>query len=134
MPDKQPSFIRGMVVSLAIYTASLPLAVIPAIGPMLAVTMVPYLSSALGTRLTRSRERLPLALTAALIWSSFETVLVLTIMRNVAKLSPMGFEIEGLGVGVLVIVWLSNLVFGTLGAVHPWKDPFSGTEEGQRRP
>lgn len=134
MPDKEPSFIKGMLMALAIYTASLPVAVIPTIGPIFSVSIIPYLSSALGTRLTRPRERLPLALTAALIWSSFETVLVLTIMRSVAKLSPLGFKIEGVGAGLLVVLWLSNLVFGTLGAVHPWKDPFSGTEEGQGRP
>jgi len=133
MPDREPSFIRGMMVSLAIYTASLPVAVIPLIGPILAVTMVPYLSSALGTRLTLSRERLPLALTVTLIWSSFETALVLILMRTIANIAPMGFKLERLGTALLVVLWLSNLVFGTLGAVHPWKDPFSGPEDGRRK-
>ncbi|MCU0799005.1 MAG: hypothetical protein MUC62_04980 [Candidatus Thermoplasmatota archaeon] len=134
MPDKEPSFIKGMLVSLAIYTASLPIAVIPPIGPMLSITIVPYLSSALGTRLTRSRERLPLALTTALIWSTVETVLVLAIMMKVGNISPMGFKLDSLGTILLMVLWLSNLVFGSLGAVHPWKDPFTGPEEGPDSP
>jgi hypothetical protein len=121
-----------MLVSLAIYIASVPFAIVPLVGAPLAVTMVPYLSSALGTRFARPRERIPLALTTALIWSSIETALLLTVMRTFANITPMGFTLDRLGVGLIAIVWLSNMVFGTLGAVHPWKDPFPGPDDDSK--
>jgi hypothetical protein len=134
MLETEPSFTRGMLVSLAIYAASLPVALLPPIGPMLSLTMVPYLSSALGTRLAHQKERIPLAITAAIIWSSIESGLVIILMRMAANSTPMGFRLERLGTLFLVIIWAMNIVFGTLGAVHPWKDPFSDPERSERAP
>ena len=129
----EPSFAKGMLISLAIYTASLPVALIPFVGPPLSVFMVPYLSSAIGTRFAHPRERLPLALTTALIWSSIETVTLLTIMKAAANLAPIGFRIEGYGAAILALMWISNLTFGSLGAIHPWKDPFYRSEDRKDR-
>jgi hypothetical protein len=129
MPVNEPSIGRGALLSLGIYVASLPVSVIFLIGPLLSITLVPYLSSAIGTRFVRPKGRLPLALMCALIWSSIETALLISIMRVAANMTPMGFNLERIGIALIVLIWLSNMAFGSLGAVHPWKDPFSGPGE-----
>jgi uncharacterized membrane protein required for colicin V production len=131
MQGMEPSFGKGLLVSFAIYSASIPLALVPVIGVFLAITLVPYLSSALGTRFAHPRERLPLSLTVALVWSSFETAVILMVVKTIANSTPMGFRMDRIGIVLIGLLYLSNLVFGLLGAVHPWKDPFPSEREGK---
>ena len=122
--ESKPSFLKGLLITLALYLLALPIGLIPIVGQVLAITLVPYLASALGTRWADPKERLPLAITCAMIWSGFLTMIIILVMRSIASLSPGGFKMEGLAWGVVVVLWIFNILFTILGALFPWRDPF----------
>jgi hypothetical protein len=122
--EREPSFIKGLLITLALYLAALPVSLIPMVGQVLAITLIPYIASALGTRWADPKERLPLAITCALIWSGLVTLVMIIVMRSVASISPGGFRMEGLAWGVIIVIWLFNILFTIMGALFPWRDPF----------
>lgn len=122
--EREPSFFKGLLITLALYLLALPIGIIPIVGPILAITLVPYIASALGTRWADPKERLPLAITCAMIWSGLVTLIIILVMKQIASLSPGGFKMEGLAWGVIVVLWAFNLLFTILGALFPWRDPF----------
>ncbi|MBN1390344.1 MAG: hypothetical protein JXA22_06860 [Candidatus Thermoplasmatota archaeon] len=125
----EPSFIRGVLLTLALYFLAVPVGIIPLVGPLLAITLVPYIAAALGARLALPKERMPLAITCALIWSGLVTFIMLVVMKGIAKdLSPMGFRIETIAWFVIITFWVLNTLFTVLGAMHPWRDPFQEPE------
>lgn len=118
----RPSFTRALLTSFLIYSSSVLLVFLPLLGPILAITLVPYLSAALGTRWAHPKERVPVSLTTSITWSVLETAAFIAIVSSIP--TPTGFVMDGIGTIVLVMVWASNIGFGVLGALHPWKDPF----------
>jgi len=121
-PRRDPSFVRALALTLFIYLSSLVLAPVPIIGWLLALTLVPYLASALGTRLARPSDRIPVSLSASIVWSSLETVAIVGIASAIR--TPMGFTMGALEWSIIAAIWLLNVAFGTLGALRPWMDPF----------
>ncbi len=109
---------------MCLYLLSIPMGLVPLIGPVLSITLIPYLASALGTRHAHPRERLPLAFTAAVIWSALQTLILILVMRWAASMSPMGFRLGTLSVQLMILIWTFNILFTVLGARHPWNDPF----------
>jgi hypothetical protein len=126
--EGEPSFIKGFVITLALYLLALPIGIIPLVGPILAITLVPYLASALGTRWADPKERLPLAITCSLIWSGVMTLVLILVMRAVGSVSPGGFKIGALAWIVIIVLWAFNILFTVLGALYPWRDPFQKPE------
>jgi hypothetical protein len=118
----EPSFVKSISITLAILTSSIPVVLIPLVNIM-AITMVPYISTAVGTRYAHPRDRLPIALTTSIIWSLLETVVLLSIMSSIQ--TPGGFYIDTIGTLVLIAIWGSNMVFSILGSIHPWRDPYA---------
>ena len=127
--DVEPSFLKGIMTTLALYMLAIPIAVIPIVGPILAITLVPYLASALGTRWADPKERLPLAVTCAIIWSGIVTLILVLVMKSFASLSPGGFKMEGLAWSLIVVLWVFITLFTILGALFPWRDPFREPEK-----
>ncbi|MDG6223907.1 MAG: hypothetical protein QCI82_00160 [Candidatus Thermoplasmatota archaeon] len=120
--DAGHSFLRGLLVTLGIYSLSIPLLLAPIVGLILALTLVPYLASSLGTRRVQPRMRIPLSLSSSAIWSLFETAVLIAIMSSIE--TPRGFVLERIGLSFIVILWTLNIIFGALGALRPWMDPF----------
>ncbi len=123
--EHRTSFSKGLFISLLVYASSLLAALLPVVGWLISLTLVPYLSSALGARHAHPKERVPLALTASFIWSSVETLLQVLVFRYISSAMPMGFKMDTIGTLIIVAIWALNTIFGVLGALHPWKDPFS---------
>ncbi len=123
MEDIEPSFKKAMAISLLIPLLSLPMALIPLIGQLLALTLIPYLSTAMGTRFTQPKERVPIALTVAIIWSGIQTAVILLVVNLIE--TPMGAKMEAAEYLILIGIWAMNLIFCVMGALHPWRDPFS---------
>ena len=123
--DDRSSFIKGALVTFLLYLLAIPVGIIPLIGPLMAITLVPYLAAALGARYAHPRERLPLAITCSLVWSGLVTLVLIMIMREIAgEYSPMGFRIGAVAWFVMITLWVLNTLFTVLGALHPWRDPF----------
>jgi hypothetical protein len=118
------SFTKGLLVTLGLYLLFFPIALIPLVGPVLAVTLMPYLASALGTRYTDPGERIPLAFTCAVSWSALQTLLIILVMKQIASMSPMGFRLDGMAVQLIILIWIFNTLFTVLGARYPWNDPY----------
>lgn len=127
--EKDPSFIKGMVISYLFLLISLPITPIPFIGPILAFTLVPYLAGALGARFAHPKERVPLALTASITWAVVETAVLLAVLNVITSQTPMGLVIEGFEILIILTIFLSNIIFMLLGVFYPWKDPFSEINE-----
>jgi hypothetical protein len=125
----EPSFIKAVSITMGILSTSILVVLIPILGAILALTLVPYIASALGTRYARPGERIPASLTAAIVWSTVETATIIMIASMVIQ-TPMGFVIDGIGTMVLVTIWVLNMTFTILGALHPWKDPFKDYHDG----
>ena len=125
MEDIKPSFRKAMTISLLIPLLSLPMALIPLIGQLLALTLIPYLSTAMGTRFTQPKERVPIALTVAIVWSGIHTAILLLAVNLIE--TPMGAKMEATEYLIIMGIWAMNLIFCVMGALHPWKDPFSET-------
>lgn len=123
--SREPSFIRGLVVSYLILLISLPVVILPLIGPVLAITLIPYLSGALGARSAHPKERVPLALTCSMTWAVLETSVLLIGLSLVTRDTPMGLVLDVTGLWVIALLWLSNIIFMLLGTFHPWKDPYA---------
>jgi hypothetical protein len=104
---------------------SLPVAVLPLVGPIMALTFIPYLSGALGTRFAHPKERVPLVLTCSLTWSVLETAVFLTGLSIITRSTPMGLVLDAIGIWIIAMIWLLNIIFMLLGAFHPWRDPFA---------
>lgn len=124
MRELRPSFTKGLFTTLGLYTIAIPMMILPVVGPVLAFTLIPYISSALGSRFAHPRERMPLAITAAVLWSALQTLVLVMIMQRVASMSPMGFKMDGIGLTLIIGIWALNTLFTALGARHPWNDPF----------
>jgi hypothetical protein len=122
--ESKPSFLKGLLITLSIYLLAVPVGLIPIIGQILAITLIPYLASALGARWADPKERLPLAITCSMIWSGVVTLVLILVMKEIASLSPGGFKMEGIAWGVILIIWIFNILFTVLGALFPWRDPF----------
>ena len=116
------SFLKGMLATLSIYLSTLILVLVPIIGAILALTLVPYLASSLGTRKAQPRLRIPISICSSAIWSLVETAVIIAFMS--LPQTPMGFVMERIGQSVIVVIWTLNLVFGVMGALRPWMDPF----------
>jgi hypothetical protein len=114
-----------MVTTALILLISVPVVLIPMVGPVLALTLIPYLSGALGARFAHPRERIPLVLTCSLTWSVIETAVLLAGLSAVTRSTPMGLVLDVTGLWIIAMIWLLNIIFMLLGAFHPWKDPFS---------
>jgi len=124
--EQKPSFIKGVLITLSIYLLAIPVGIIPLIGPLLAITLIPYIAAAMGARFAHPKERLPLAITCALIWSGLVTLVLLIVMKSIASgYSTMGFRIGAIAWFVMITLWVLNTLFTILGALHPWRDPFS---------
>ncbi len=123
MEDMKPSFRKAMAISLLIPLLSLPMALIPLIGQLLALTLIPYLSTAMGTRFTQPKDRVPIALTVAIVWSGIQTTVLLMVVNLIE--TPMGAKMEAAEYLILMGIWAMNLIFCVMGALHPWRDPFS---------
>ncbi len=122
MEDIEPSFRKAMIISLLIPLLSLPMALIP-FGQLLALTLIPYLSTAMGTRFTQPKERVPIALTVAIVWSGIQTTIILIVVNLIE--TPMGAKMEAAEYLIIMGIWAMNLIFCVMGALHPWRDPFS---------
>ncbi|MGA1821119.1 MAG: hypothetical protein ACMUIG_01170 [Thermoplasmatota archaeon] len=118
----EPSFVKSISITFAILTSSIPVVLIPLVN-ILAITMVPYISTAVGSRYSHPRDRLPMAITTSIIWSVLETAVLLSVMSSIP--TPGGFYIGTIGTLVLVFIWACNITFSVLGAVHPWRDPYA---------
>jgi len=118
----RPSFLKAVGVTIAIYGSTLLVVWIPIIN-VLVLTFIPYVASAIGTRYTVKRERIPASLTASIIWSTLETSALLFIFGSLIE-TPMGFTMGSLEYLIVASIWMMNLVFSTLGAINPWMDPF----------
>lgn len=124
--DNKPSFIKGMLVTLAMYLIAIPVGIVPLVGPLIAITLVPYIAAAVGARFAHPKERLPLAITCSLIWSGLITLVLILIMRSIASgYSTMGFRVGSIAWFVMISLWVLNTLFTVLGALHPWRDPFT---------
>lgn len=123
--DREPSFAKGIIVSFLILATSLVAILIPLIGVFLALTMIPYLAGALGARFSHPKERVPLSLTCSMVWSIVETSILLGGLTVFVSSTPMGLVLDGFGLFLIAMMWLSNIIFMLLGAFHPWNDPFS---------
>jgi len=124
--DQKPSFIKGTLITLSMYLIAIPVGIVPLVGPLMAITLVPYIAAALGARYAHPKERLPLAITCSLIWSGLITLVLLIVMRSIASgYSPMGFRIGSIAWFVMITLWVLNTLFTILGALHPWRDPFT---------
>lgn len=123
--SREPSFIRGLVVSYLILLISVPVVILPLIGPVLAITLIPYLSGALGARSAHPKERVPLALTCSMTWAVLETSVLLIGLSLVTRDTPMGLVLDVTGLWAIALLWLSNIIFMLLGTFHPWKDPYA---------
>ena len=119
---RAPSFSRAMLSTFAIYAISFIIVFIPLLGAILAFTLVPYFASALGTRWAHPKERVPVSLTASIVWSVMETAVLIVMVSSIP--TPTGFVLDDIGLAILVLIWISNIGFGILGALHPWMDPF----------
>ncbi len=126
--ESEPSFIKGSLITLGLYLLAIPIGVIPLVGPVLAITLVPYLAAALGARWADPKERLPLAVTCSMIWSAMVTLVLVLIMRSVATISPGGFNMGSLAWTLIIVLWIFNIIFTMLGALYPWRDPFRELE------
>ena len=113
------------MVSYLILLISLPVVILPLIGPVLAITLIPYLSGALGARSAHPKERVPLALTCSMTWAVLETSVLLIGLSLVTRDTPMGLVLDVTGLWVIALLWLSNIIFMLLGTFHPWKDPYA---------
>ena len=123
--SREPSFIRGLLVSYLILFISVPLTILPLIGPVLAITLIPYLSGAVGARSAHPKERVPLALTCSMTWAVLETAIILMVLSLVTRDTPMGLVVDVTGLWIIALLWLSNIIFMLLGTFHPWKDPYA---------
>ncbi len=121
--NRGPSFPRALMATTGILATSMPMMLVPLVGPILAVTLIPYLSTALGSRLAHPRDRLPIAITTSVLWSALETMVFLLMMESGAVLT--GLRMGSMEWGIIVLVWAINLLFSVLGSIHPWKDPFT---------
>jgi hypothetical protein len=119
---RAPSFSRAMLTTFAIYASSFLVVLIPLLGAILSITLVPYFASALGTRWAHPNERIPLSLTASIIWSVLMTAFVIIVVSSIP--TPTGFVLDRIGIAVLGLIWICTNGFGILGALHPWMDPF----------
>jgi hypothetical protein len=126
--EREPSFLKGLLITLSIYLFSIPVGLVPIVGQILAITLVPYLASALGTRWADPKERLPLAISCSIIWSGIVTLVLVLVMKNVSSLSPGGFKMDGIAWGLIIILWVFIILFTILGALFPWRDPFGETD------
>jgi hypothetical protein len=122
--ESEPSFLKGLLITLSINLVAVPIGLVPIIGQILAITLIPYIASALGTRWADPKERLPLAITCSIIWSGIVTLILILVMKKVASLSPGGFKMEGIAWGAILILWIFIILFTILGALFPWRDPF----------
>ncbi len=123
--SSEPSFIKGLIISYLILLISIPVVLLPLIGPILAMTMIPYLSGALGARFAHPKERVPLALTCSLTWAVLETAVLLIGLTVITRFTPTGLVLDAMGLWIIAMIWLLNIVFMLLGAFHPWRDPFT---------
>ena len=126
--QRTPSFIKGIMISYLILLISIPVAPIPLIGPILAFTLIPYLAGALGARFAHPKERVPLALTTAITWAILETAILLIALNVITSTTPMGLVIKGFEIFIILVIFISNIIFMLLGVFYPWKDPFSDIE------
>ena len=124
--SSEPSFIKGLLISYMIMLISIPVVLLPLIGPILSLTMIPYFSGALGARFAHPKERVPLALTCSLTWAVLETAILLIGLTFITRFTPTGLVLDALGLWIIAMIWLLNIIFMLLGAFHPWRDPFSG--------
>mgnify|MGYP006284889601 CR=1 FL=1 len=118
---REPSFIRGISFTFLILLLSIPVALVPLVN-VLAITMVPYLSTAVGSRFAHPRDRLPLAVTTSVLWSLLETGVIVSIFTSLR--TPAGFYLDSIGTLLLVMIWAFNIFFSILGSIHTWKDPY----------
>ncbi len=122
---KDPSFIRGLLISFLILLPSLVIALIPVVGVFFALSLVPYLSGAVGARFAHPKDRAPLSLTCAMTWSIIETAILLAFLSFITKNTPMGLVIDAPELMMITMIWLANIIFMLLGSFHPWRDPFA---------
>jgi hypothetical protein len=120
--SRAPSFTRAMVTTFSIYASSFIVVLVPLLGAILSFTLVPYFASAFGTRWAHPKERVPVSLTASIVWSVFETAVIMTVVSSIP--TPTGFVLDDIGLAILGLIWACNIGFGILGALHPWMDPF----------
>ncbi len=126
--QREPSFVKGIMISYLILLISLPVAPIPLIGPILAFTLIPYLAGALGARFAHPKERVPLALTTAMTWAILETAIILLALNVITSSTPMGLVIKGFEIFIILVIFITNGIFMLLGVFYPWKDPFTDIE------
>jgi len=118
---KKMKSLKAGTISVLIIASSIPVAFIPLIGVVLSITLVPYLSSAIGLRLAHREDRIPLALGNAIVWSALESALIIGLFSAIE--TPMGFVMGSSEYMVLFVIWSFNLLFCIMGAIRPWWDP-----------
>ena len=121
MQKSEPSFLKGVAYTMGILLLSVPVVLIPLVN-ILAVTMIPYLSTAVGSRSAHPRDRIPIAVITSVLWSLVETLVIISIFTSLK--TPGGFYMDTIGTLVVVMIWALNISFSILGSLHTWKDPY----------
>ena len=108
-------FFKGLILAIGILALSCLLLFLPAVGPLLLITVAPYAACYFGVRssgLDTPRGWLWLGLSAGALISIVESMVLLSVIGLFGAVEA--FEPRGLA--LLGALFLSNMLFGALGA------------------
>ena len=108
-------FFKGLIMAIGILALSCLLLFLPAVGPLLLITVAPFAACYFGVRLSglgTPRGWLWLGLGSGALISIVESMVLLSVIGLFGAVDP--FEPRGLA--LLGALFLSNMLFGALGA------------------
>ena len=113
--DSALAFLKALVLAVGILALSCLLLFLPVVGPLLLVTVAPFLACHYGVRISgldTPRGWLWLGLCAGAMMSAVEPTVLLSVFGLFGMVDPF----EPVGLGLLFILFLANMAFGALGA------------------
>jgi hypothetical protein len=110
-------FDKAFAISLGLIALLSLLFFIPLIGPIMGLTLVPYLACNRGCRYVTKANGLQVGILVGAIWSIIEVYLMFQILDYVSiSVSPPGI-ITGLDITVIILLFTANLIFCMLGGI-----------------
>ena len=108
-------FDKAFIISLALIALLTLLVIIPYLGPLMVLTLVPYLACNRGCRYVSRRNGVQVGFLIGGIWSVVEIYLLFNILTMV-KMSLADPAIEtGLDVLILLLIFCANIIFCMIG-------------------
>jgi hypothetical protein len=117
-PDKQPieqRFDKAFIISLGIIAILSLLAFIPILGPLLALTLVPYLACNLGCKYVNKMNGAQVGIIVGILWSIVEINLLLQILSFVTISVGKPVIKESIDYLIIFTIFILNIIFCMIG-------------------